>query len=1351
MLLTSPLSTDLKSDALQEQQRRPALESALVILDPKVDDLSQLRADLLTQDVLVLDPAIDGIEQITVALQSRQSISSLHIISHGSPGCLEIGSTRLTLENLAQYSDSLQTWSKVLSGQDLLLYGCQVAKGALGYLFLRQLHQLTKANLAASVERVGRVDSHQNWTLETQVGQVKTQPIFSPQLQQSYIGHFETVNFSLSTDTVIESEGTPFSFNFTVDGPIPAGGSIVRLEGSIPQAINQWDLFQLDFSGLAGGFGVGIIDVSPNQDFSAFDVVITEPNASISLPVFNDFQDDSPQEVTWTVTPVSAGTTVNNSSATVTIFDDPSEVPSQPSPTPELSLTSDITTLVEDEGTEVTFTISLSEPPPENGLIVGIGTGKPFALGDFDVFPPPPQASATGGQLVAGFPDNSGFNFRVTSQTATVTLPIFDDQDRVEDGSVTDPDGPLRNDDIGEEQTTFSILPGEGYTINSNESSVTLTLLDTQAIPNTPPEAENDSYSTDFETALTVNASNGVLNNDTDADGDSLSVAVATDPTNGSVSLNTDGSFTYTPNEGFSGSDTFTYTVIDGNEGSDTATVTVTVEEAPPPPTPLTVGISATPTSLVEEAGTVTTLTFTLSEAPPEGGVQVSIDSDIQAALAEFDVAAANFSGAQLVSSNADSSGFTVNITEQTATISLPVFDDEIDEGIEEITFTLQASDAYEIADDAASITLSIEDDDGVEPPMNTPPVADGDSYSTTAGTPLIVEAENGVLINDTDADGDSLVVETVGNPSNGTVQLNEDGSFTYTPNAGFVGTDSFTYQASDGTDTSEVTTVSITVESDAPPPPGDDEPVVSFSTTPEVISEAEGTALVMNFSVEGDIPEEGITVNLEGDAARIMQEFTVAQTRFDAETGNIFYRFDNGFVDPANGFVVGGILDRFSLEDGDPAENNADPAAAADSFLSDFSFTITEANASITIPVLDDIIEEPDQTFTYTLVDGDGYAVDATANSGTFTVTDGVPGGVGPTVGVTASPTTLIESEQTVIEVTFTTEGEIPADGLVVQFQGPPRAIAEFDVNATNPRLPEDETEVQGVAVSGGNIVGTDEVAGSLFFRINDPTATITVPVFQDDVAEGTEVLPFTLLDGELYEVDPTASAVTITIEDDAPDDGDVIEGTDANDILIGDESDNTIEALGGNDTVAGDLGNDIIMGGDGEDILRGDLNSRSPQDDVMGGDDIIFGGEGNDRIGGKSGNDILSGDAGDDQIWGDDGDDILMGVTGNDILVGDNFSDGSGSDLFVFGNGDGTDTILDFEVGTDRIGLVEGELVFSDITLTQDGSNTLMGVASTGEILAVLNNVQASVLSEDSFAIVPDVSNPEEALQII
>ncbi|MEO0884438.1 MAG: calcium-binding protein, partial [Cyanobacteria bacterium J06648_10] len=348
---------------------------------------------------------------------------------------------------------------------------------------------------------------------------------------------------------------------------------------------------------------------------------------------------------------------------------------------------------------------------------------------------------------------------------------------------------------------------------------------------------------------------------------------------------------------------------------------------------------------------------------------------------------------------------------------------------------------------------------------------------------------------------------------------------------------------------------------------------------------------------------------------------------------------------------------------------------------------------------------------------------------------------------------TTLIEDEQTRTTITFTTMGDIPAEGLLVQLQGPPRAIAEFDVNGTNntePRTPEGELVVAGPVVTGGNIAGTDEVAGSVFFRIIEATASIDVAVFDDDVAEGTENLAFSLVDGEDYEVDAANSGIDITIEDGdgmVPD----IEGTDDGETLIGTDEKNFIVALGGDDTVAGGLEDDIIDGGDGNDVLRGDRNSRRTQDGEPGGNDIIFGGDGNDRIGGKGGNDVLSGDAGDDFIWGDDGDDIIMGVSGDDTLVGDNFSNGSGSDLFVFGNGDGTDTIVDFEVGIDRIGLVEGELTFADLMVTQDGRSTLLGVASSGETLAILQNVHASALTEDSFAVVPDVSNPEEAMALI
>lgn len=189
-------------------------------------------------------------------------------------------------------------------------------------------------------------------------------------------------------------------------------------------------------------------------------------------------------------------------------------------------------------------------------------------------------------------------------------------------------------------------------------------------------------------------------------------------------------------------------------------------------------------------------------------------------------------------------------------------------------------------------------------------------------------------------------------------------------------------------------------------------------------------------------------------------------------------------------------------------------------------------------------------------------------------------------------------------------------------------------------------------------------------------------------------------------------------------------IGGTDGDNELVGDASANSIFAFGGADIAAGELGDDTITGGDGDDVLRGDGNSRSTQDGTDGGDDLIFGGAGNDRIGGKTGNDTLLGEAGDDQIWGDDGDDLINGGLGNDTLVGDNNSAGAGSDTFVLAAGEGTDTILDFEVGTDLIGLAGG-LSFGSLAF----SGNEIGLAGGTEVLAILEGVDTTTLTADSF----------------
>jgi VCBS repeat-containing protein len=102
---------------------------------------------------------------------------------------------------------------------------------------------------------------------------------------------------------------------------------------------------------------------------------------------------------------------------------------------------------------------------------------------------------------------------------------------------------------------------------------------------------------------------------------------------------------------------------------------------------------------------------------------------------------------------------------------------------------------------------------------VNALPVANDDGYTTAQDTPLRVAAP-GVLGNDSDADGEALAAAQVSGPAHGTLTLDRDGAFTYTPAAGFHGRDSFTYRASDGTANSGAAAVTITVNPAAPPPP---------------------------------------------------------------------------------------------------------------------------------------------------------------------------------------------------------------------------------------------------------------------------------------------------------------------------------------------------------------------------------------------------------------------------------------------------------------------------------------------------------------------------------------------------
>lgn len=147
-------------------------KSSLVVIDPAVQDYQHLIKGVHPQcEIVVLDPVQDGIAQISQLLSHRRNLESIHIVSHGQPGKLLLGSAQLSLQTLAHYAATIQSWAKSLKQQaSILLYGCQVAAQQQGQTLVQQLHALTGATVAASVNLTGSAASGGDWLLEFVAG-----------------------------------------------------------------------------------------------------------------------------------------------------------------------------------------------------------------------------------------------------------------------------------------------------------------------------------------------------------------------------------------------------------------------------------------------------------------------------------------------------------------------------------------------------------------------------------------------------------------------------------------------------------------------------------------------------------------------------------------------------------------------------------------------------------------------------------------------------------------------------------------------------------------------------------------------------------------------------------------------------------------------------------------------------------------------------------------------------------------------------------------------------------------------------------------------------------------------------
>ncbi|MEZ2322314.1 MAG: DUF4347 domain-containing protein, partial [Microcoleus sp.] len=132
---------------------------------------------------------MSAIDQITQALANQKDIEALHILSHGSPASVNLSAETLNNSNLEKFSTQLQQWGKALTqNADILLYGCEVAKGETGQNFLKRLSEITGANIAASAKPTGSAELGGDWNLEIQTGPIEAAIPFNPNSLKNYSG-----------------------------------------------------------------------------------------------------------------------------------------------------------------------------------------------------------------------------------------------------------------------------------------------------------------------------------------------------------------------------------------------------------------------------------------------------------------------------------------------------------------------------------------------------------------------------------------------------------------------------------------------------------------------------------------------------------------------------------------------------------------------------------------------------------------------------------------------------------------------------------------------------------------------------------------------------------------------------------------------------------------------------------------------------------------------------------------------------------------------------------------------------------------------------------------------------------
>ncbi|MGJ8545310.1 MAG: cadherin-like domain-containing protein [Sulfitobacter sp.] len=801
---------------------------------------------------------------------------------------------------------------------------------------------------------------------------------------------------------------------------------------------------------------------------------------------------------------------------------------------------------------------------------------------------------------------------------------------------------------------------------------------------NDAPVANDDSDVTEFNTAVTVD----LLDNDSDVDGDALTVTDATVPAEqGTLVNNGDGTVTFTPADGFTGEATISYTIEDEEGLQDSALHTITV-------------------------GT-------------DGGNLPPIAND-DADETDEDVAIT----VDLIGNDSDPEGGALTVTAATVPTEQGTL---VDNGDGTVTFTPAADFNGE-----ATISYTVADAAGQEAsalhvitvtPVNDAPVANDDSDVTEFNTAVTVD----LLDNDSDVDGDALTVTAATVPAEqGTLVNNGDGTVTFTPADGFTGeaTISYTIEDAEGLQDSALHTITVGTDGNTAPVAADDSLSLDEDTTAtiNVLSNDSDADLDPLSVTEASSPDGDVVINEDGEL-----EFT-PNPDFNGETTITYTISDgNGGFDTATVAVTVNPINDDPVANDDTDSTTYETPVTIDVLGNDTDLDGDTLSVTAASSPDGEVINNGDGTLTFT--PADGFGGDATIS---YTITDGNGGFDTATVTVTVRDGIVSGTDDgDLIDLDYTgdpdgdmvdhddaiRDGETGNDDIihagggndtvnaadgddeVLAGEGDDVVTGGAGDDILNGGAGNDSLDGNGDddLIDGGE--GDDQLyggAGNDTIYGRDGQDTVDGGSGDDfiDTSSGDlapdQGYPFADTDPLGYDPDAdpendrdlvNGGAGNDTIR--TGDDADTITGGSGNDVIDGGIDDDDIQGNGGDDRIVGGEGNDIIFGGSGNDTIYAgndpdlgldaldlpdeatDGSPFSPDRNPNNGRDTVHGGAGDDVIYGADDDDLLSGGSGDDYIDGQMDDDTLDGDTGNDTLVG-----GHGNDSLI--GGAGNDTLL-------------------------------------------------------------------------